>query len=80
MQRKKNVVRIIILKGGLKTKRRVENMATISFKENLVVSDSKKAEEIANALKQPRDKTVKSVQPEKLPNGAGSIWFKRYGK
>lgn len=55
-------------------------MATISFKENLVVSDRKKAEEIANALKQPRDKTVKSVQPEKLPNGAGSIWFKRYGK
>ena len=55
-------------------------MATISFKEILVVSDRKKAEEIANALKQPRDKTVKSVQPEKLPNGAEKIWFKRYGK
>lgn len=53
-------------------------MATISFKENLVISDSKKAEEIANALKQLRDKTVKSVQPRKLPEGAEKIWFKRY--
>ena len=55
-------------------------MATISFKEDLIISNKKKAQEIAVALKQPRDKTVKSVQPAKLPNNAGAIWFKRYEK
>lgn len=55
-------------------------MATISFKEDLVVTDTKKAKEIAVALKQPRDKTIKSAQPEKLPKSAGNIWFKRCEK
>lgn len=55
-------------------------MATISFKEDLIVSDAKKSEEIAIALKQPRDKTIRSVQPEKLPKNAGDIWFKRCAK
>lgn len=55
-------------------------MATVSFKEDLIITDVKKAEEIAFALKQPRDKTVQSVQPEKLPKDAGAVWFKRCGK
>ena len=55
-------------------------MATISFEENLVVYDRKKMEEITNALKQPRTKTVKPVQPEKLPSNTGKIWFRRYEK
>ena len=46
-------------------------MATIFSKENLVISDSKKAEEIANALKQSRDKTVKSVQPPEVAGRRG---------
>lgn len=36
-------------------------MASSSFRENLIVRDPKKAEEIIKALKQPRDKTIKSV-------------------
>ena len=52
-------------------------MATVSFKEDLTISDPKKAEEIALALKQPRDKTITSVQPEKLPTNASLVWFKR---
>lgn len=55
-------------------------MATISFKEDLIIADQEKARDIALALKQPRDKTVTSVQPQKLPNNAGSVWFKRCGK
>lgn len=50
-------------------------MASVSFRENLIVRDPKKAEEIIKALKQPRDKTIKSVQPPKLPNNANEIWF-----
>lgn len=50
-------------------------MASSSFKENLIVRDPKKAEEIINALKQPRDKTTKSVQPPKSPNNINKIWF-----
>lgn len=55
-------------------------MATNSFKENLVIRNVKKVEEIAKALSQPRDKTIKSVQPEKLPKDAGKIWFSRCAK
>ena len=55
-------------------------MATISFKEDLIVADEKKAEEIARALRLPRDKTVQSVRPEKLPKDAGAVWFKRCAK
>lgn len=51
-------------------------MATISFKEELVVTDVQKIKEIATALKQPKDKSVISVQPQKLPKDAGAIWFK----
>ena len=50
-------------------------MASSSFKENLIVHDPKKAEEIIKALKQPRDKTIKSVQPQKSPNNTNKIWF-----
>ena len=55
-------------------------MATISFKEDLIVDDEKKAEEIARALRLPRDKTVQSVLPEKLPKDAGAVWFKHCAK
>ena len=55
-------------------------MATISFKEDLIITDKKAARDIALALKQPRDKSVTSVQPQKLPSNAGAIWFKRCGK
>lgn len=52
-----------------------EIMASSSFRENLIVRDPKKAEEIIKALKQPRDKTTKSVQPPKSPNNINKIWF-----
>lgn len=55
-------------------------MATSSFKEDLVVSDEKKAEEIARALRLPRDKTVQSARPEKLPKDASAVWFKHTDK
>ena len=55
-------------------------MATVSFKEDVTVRDPKKAEEIAHALKQPRDRTVQPSQPDKLPKNASAIWFKRCGK
>ena len=55
-------------------------MATISFKEDLIVADEKKAEEIARAMRLPRDKTGQSVRPEKLPKDAGAVWFKHCAK
>ncbi len=55
-------------------------MATVSFKEDVVVRDQKKAEEIARALKQPRDKTLQPSQPDPLPKNAGAIWFNRCEK
>ena len=55
-------------------------MATVSFKEDLVVSDEKKAEEIARALQQPKDRSVTARRPVELPKDAGDIWFKRCGK
>ena len=51
-------------------------MATISFKEDVTIRDQKKAEEIARALKQPRDRTIRSSLPGKLPKNAGAIWFR----
>lgn len=55
-------------------------MATISFKENLVLSNATKISEIAKGLKQPRDPQIKSAQPPQLPKNAGSVWFKHSGK
>lgn len=52
-------------------------MATISFKEDLVVTDVRKIKEIATALQQPKRKETNSIQPQKLPKNAGAIWFKR---
>lgn len=52
-------------------------MSRLSFKEELVVSDIQKIKEIATALKQPKDESVRSVQPQKLPKDAGAIWFKQ---
>lgn len=55
-------------------------MAAISFKEELVVCDPKKAEEIARALKQPRDGTVHPSAPPPLPDNADAVWFSPEGK
>ncbi len=55
-------------------------MATISFKEDIEIADNNKAKELAAALKQPRDSSIKSSQPGKLPENAGSIWFRRSDK
>lgn len=55
-------------------------MATVSFKEDVTIQDPRKAEEIAHALKQPRDRSVQPSQPDKLPKNAGAIWFSRCGK
>ncbi len=52
-------------------------MATISFKENLSVSNRKKIKEISEALKMPKSSKVQSAQPKELPKDAGAIWFKR---
>ncbi len=52
-------------------------MATISFKEELVIADKKKTLEIALALKQPKDKTIRPAEPQKLPEKAKTLWFKR---
>ena len=40
-----------------------------------VITSQEKAEEIANALKQPRDKSIKPGYPPNLPENAGKIWF-----
>lgn len=50
-------------------------MAIVSFTNDVVITDSDKAKEILCALKQPRDKSIKAVHPEKLPKNAGAIWF-----
>lgn len=52
-------------------------MATISFKEDLSVKDAKKIHEIAKALKQPKDTSIRPAQPPKLPENARKLWFKR---
>ncbi len=52
-------------------------MATSSFKEELVITDNQKAREIAKALKQPKDKSIRPAEPPKLPENARKIWFKR---
>ena len=52
-------------------------MATISFKENLVVTNKKKIIEIAEALKSTRDSNIHPSQPPKLPPDADKLWFKR---
>lgn len=51
-------------------------MATISFREDLIIQSKKKSEDIILALQKPRDITIKPKQPSKLPKNAGSIWFK----
>lgn len=51
-------------------------MATVSFKEDLVLQDTKKISEIAKAMQEPRRTEIKAAQPPKLPNQAGKIWFK----
>ena len=55
-------------------------MATISFKEELVLNNTTKISEIAKGLKQPRDPQIQSAQPPQLPKNAGSIWFKHSEK
>lgn len=45
------------------------------FSKDTVITDSDKAKEIAEALKRPRDKSVKACHPEKLPENAKSVWF-----
>lgn len=52
-------------------------MATVSFKEDLSVTEEKKVHEIAQALKQPKDATIRPSQPPKLPENARKLWFKR---
>ena len=52
-------------------------MASISFKENLIIEDKETARKLATALRQPRDTTIRSDLPPKLPKDAGKIWFKR---
>ncbi len=52
-------------------------MATISFKENLTVSNKAKVKEIVCAMKQPMGKSVRPSSPDKLPSNAGKVWFKR---
>ena len=51
-------------------------MATISFKEDLIITDKKKIHEIAQALKQPKDTSIRPAQPPKLPDNARTLWFK----
>lgn len=51
-------------------------MATVSFKEDVTIRDQKKAEEIARALKQPRDRTIQPSFPDELPKNVGAIWFR----
>lgn len=55
-------------------------MAVISFREDLVVPDVKKSEEILVALKQQRDKSIRSSRPERLPDNANEVWFKDRAK
>lgn len=55
-------------------------MASSSFKEDVIIEDSKKAEEIMHALKQPKDKSVQSSQPGKLPDNVSEIWFNHSNK
>lgn len=50
-------------------------MATISFKEDLMISDKEKIIEIAQALKQQKGLSVHSMRPPKLPDNAKAIWF-----
>lgn len=52
-------------------------MATISFKEELSVTDKKKVSEIAQALKQPKDASIHPAQPPKMTADLRSLWFKR---
>ena len=42
---------------------------------DLIIRDPQKAAEIAEALKQPRDKTIKPSEPPQLPEDANEIWF-----
>ena len=46
------------------------------FSEDTIIKDSYKVKEIVEALKQPRDKSVKACHPEKLPENAADVWFK----
>lgn len=43
--------------------------------DDVVIRDKDKAKEIIDKLKQPRDKSIKAVHPEKLPKNASSMWF-----
>lgn len=45
------------------------------IEEDLIIRDPQKAAEIAEALKQPRDKTIKPSEPPSLPKDANEIWF-----
>lgn len=55
-------------------------MATISFKEELVVKNRNKAEEIVAKMQQPKTAEVKPASPPRLPEQAGTLWFKRSEK
>lgn len=52
-------------------------MATISFKEELTVTNKEKITEIAKALKKPRDTSVRPAQPPKMTADTRALWFKR---
>ena len=55
-------------------------MATASFKEDLVVENPKKIQEIVVAMQQPRNDGIKPATPPQLPKNAGVLWFKRSEK
>lgn len=52
-------------------------MATISFKENVCITDDDKILEILRALRQPSDNSIKPAIPPSLPKDVGSVWFNR---
>lgn len=53
-------------------------MATISFKEDLIITEEETAKKIAKAINCPKKKIV-AVQTPQLPKNAGTIWFKHSG-
>lgn len=51
-------------------------MATISIKEELSVNNKDKIHEIAQALKRPKDTSIRPAQPPKLSEEAKALWFR----
>ncbi len=52
-------------------------MGKDSFIADTIIRDEEKVKEIVKILKQPKDKNIKSSQPDKLPENAGQIWFNK---